>query len=132
MPVTDLDAQGERGQRAHPAQARQAPHHRRKARVGGHLRDLLIERVAAKAGAKDRAVVVLEGRPGAGMLEALAPQPGLVARRPGPALLEHPAVAQQQLRQPVAGPHQIGAGVLAGAHQIAGGLIVPDRAPSPR
>ena len=43
MPVADLDRQREGGQRADPAQARQAPDHRRKARLGGELGDLLIE-----------------------------------------------------------------------------------------
>ncbi|GFG99567.1 hypothetical protein MHIP_00510 [Mycolicibacterium hippocampi] len=63
--------------------------------------------------------MMVEGRPGMGVIESLPPQPGFVDPGPGVPARVHPALAQQQLGQPVPHPHQIGAGVLAGPHQIA-------------
>ena len=97
MEVPDLDRQREGGEGADTTQAREAPDHRRKARLGGHLGDLLIEPLAAKARSEDGGVVVVEGRAGARVLEALAPQPGLVCGGPGAPGLVHQAVAQKEL-----------------------------------
>ncbi len=54
-------------------------------------------------------------------------------RAPGPGrVLPHQTVAQQQLRQPMPGPHQITPGVLPGPHQIPSRLLGLTRNPDHR
>jgi hypothetical protein len=93
------------------------------ARVGRELLDAGVEAITAQPSGQDGAAGVLEGGPRAGMLEALAGQPGLVGARPGATGLVEPPVAQEQLGEAVTGPHQVGARVLAGPHQVAGRLV---------
>ena len=65
---------------------------------------------------------LLVGELQAAFVEALRREPALVRLRPGGALPDEP-LAQEQLGEPVAGAHEVGAGILAGAHQVAGGLL---------
>ena len=58
-----------------------------------------------------------------GRVEALPLEPGVVGADPGlPARVDDP-VAQQELRQPMSGSHQVGAAVLAGADHVAGSFV---------
>jgi hypothetical protein len=120
----DLDRQPERGQRGDPAQAAQAVHDRGELGVGGHHRDRGVEPVPARGDGEHRVVVGLERQPRRGVLEALAAQPRVVPSRPRVAVVvvDDP-VAQQQLGEPVPGPHQVTAGVLTGPDQVPGGLL---------
>ena len=61
------------------------------------------------------------------LVEALLAQPRVVRAGPGLAAGVDDPVAQQQLGQPVPGPHQITAAVLPGPHQIPGGLLLDAR-----
>lgn len=60
---------------------------------------------------------------------SLPVQPGVVGAGPGIAAGRDQAVAQQELGEPVPGPHEIRADVLAGPHQILGCLLRGDRDP---
>ncbi|MCY1245360.1 hypothetical protein D9M72_585070 [compost metagenome] len=67
----------------------------------------------------------LQGR----AVKVLPVQPGVVGVGPClPAGVDQ-AVAQQELRDPVPGPHEVRADVLAGAHQIPGSFIRVARDP---
>jgi hypothetical protein len=55
-------------------------------------------------------------------LEALPAKPRIVCSCPRGRVV-HEAVAEQQLREPVASPHQIAAGVFSRAHEIARGFL---------
>lgn len=60
---------------------------------------------------------------------SLPVQPGVVGVGPGIAAGRDQAVAQQELGEPVPGPHEIRADVLAGPHQILGCLLRGGRDP---
>jgi hypothetical protein len=59
--------------------------------------------------------------------EAQLAQPQIVGIGPGPSAGVDDAPAQQQLREPVPGTHQVAAGVLPGADQVACGFLVQAR-----
>src|SRR5205085_98753 len=56
-------------------------------------------------------------------LEPLPAKPAIVRPRPRGRLVHHP-VPEQQLREPMPGPHQITASVLTSAHEITRGLLL--------
>ena len=122
VPVGDLDAEPDRGQRGDPAQAAQ-PSHRPGQRLGlGHLFDRGVEPVAAGVHREHRVEGLVEGQLHPAPIEVLAAQP--VGVRAGPrAAVPDQALAQQQLGEPVPRPHQISAGVFAGSHQVPGGFL---------
>src|SRR5438046_2511934 len=61
-------------------------------------------------------------------LEPLPAKPAVVRPRPRGRLVHQP-MAQQQLREPVTGPHQIAAGVLASTNEITRRLLFRPRDP---
>src|SRR3990172_5210416 len=87
-----------------------------------------IARLRDRALAASLAVGVLEGKGERPARKALTAEPGVVRERPR-ARLVHEPVAQEQLREPVPGAHQVAACVLAGANEIARRLLVGIRHP---
>jgi len=102
--------------RATAAQARQASHHRREAGRGRQLGDLSIEALASCHGAQHRAVVVIEGRPGARSPRRRA-QPGLVGLVQAPDSYTSPW-RSRSLERRWRAAHQV-ARASRGAHQVA-------------
>jgi len=70
---------------------------------------------------------MIEGRRGVGIVESLATKPGFVNPIPGLPTRVHPALAQQQFRQPVPCGHQVTAAILTRTHQVAGGFLLHGR-----
>jgi hypothetical protein len=70
----------------------------------------------------------LQGR----IIEPLPVQPGAVGGGPDMTSGVDQTVTQQELRDPVSGPPQVNADVLAGTHQIPGGFIRLTRNPHRR
>jgi hypothetical protein len=56
-------------------------------------------------------------------VEVLLAQPSQVGSDPGFAAVVHDSAAQQQLRDPAPGPHQIATGILPGTRQVTGRLL---------
>ena len=127
VPVADLDRQREPGQGADPAQAAQSSHHRGELAVRGHGRDRRVEPVAAclDASARRRSRTRRSSAV-AGRIEPLTAQPDVVGAGPGLTAGVDDALAQQELRQPMPGPHQVTAG---SPHGPGPG---PGRSPGPR
>jgi hypothetical protein len=72
---------------------------------------------------------VIEGSLQMHVIKMVSAQPLLVRACPGRPTGIHKPLPQQQFRQPVPHPHQIGAGILTGPHQIAHRLDLPLRHP---
>lgn len=128
-PVTDLHRQAEGGEHRDSAQAHQRTHDRGVAFGRSEGRDLRIQPVPAVQrqfrGLQTGLVGGLQGR----IIKVLPVQPGVVGIPPGLSAGVDQAVAQQELRDPVPGPHQVRPDVLAGTDQIPGGLIREARNP---
>jgi len=84
--------------------------------------EALVERAAAGNQAVDRGQVVEVGELAVGIVETLAGEPAVVRLRPGRLAWVDAAVAQQHLRDAVAGAAEIDAQLLARTSQIAGTL----------
>jgi len=117
-----LDGEGEGGERRDAAQAGEAVDDLCPGFRGRLHRDGGVERVAAIAHGEHRRQGLFIGDLQGPLGEALPAEPELVRLRPG-ALLPDDAATQEQLGEPVAGAHQVGSGVLAGAYQVAGRLL---------
>jgi hypothetical protein len=104
-----------------PAKRAQPAHERPELRVGRDVREPLVERLAASGQPVARRQVVDERQLGVLMREGLRSQPLAVRLRPRRAV-PHPAVTQQQLREPVPTAHQIDADLLACPGEIPRGL----------
>src|SRR5207244_4704352 len=91
-------------------------------RRAGELADCPVERVSSGLRAEHPAVALVEHDRERPALEPLSAKPRVVCPRPRGRVI-HRAVAQQQLREPVASPHQIATGVLASTYQITRGLF---------
>jgi hypothetical protein len=127
-PVAELDGQRERRERGDAAETDE-PADEIDVRLGsGELGDRLVERVSSGLRVEHPAVALVEDDRERCALEPLPAKPPVVRPRPGGRVVDRP-MAQEQLREPVAGPHQIAAGVLAGAYQIARGLLFGRRHP---
>ena len=124
VPVADLHRQPEPGQGGDPTQAAQPAHDR-----VNSLSAAISAIALSSRSRRPRSAAPPRSRP-----RTPAARPGAVeraaraARRrgPGPGLPAgvDDAVAQQQLGQPVPGPHQIAAGVLPGPDQVPGRLLL--------
>lgn len=121
-PVADLDREREPGQGGDPGQVPQLVHHQGPSRVGGQLFDPGVEPVPAGGGGQHLIQVLLDGEVQVCIVEPLPRQPRQVAAGPGVPVAVHGPMAQQQLRQPVPGPHQIGPAVLPAPDQVPGRL----------
>ena len=127
VPVADLDRKGEPGQGAHSAQASQSSHQWGELGVGGHLADRVVEPVPASLDRQDVVVVGVERQTGRTALELrqrFVAQPDVVLPGPRITVVVDDPVTQQQLRQPVPGPHQITTAVLASTDQVASRLLI--------
>ena len=132
VPVADFDGQPEPGQRRHPTQATQPPHHRGVVAVVGHLQDRLVQPVPPLAGHQHGFEVGVERQLRPGERQPLVAEPCLVPARPGrPAGVDDP-LPQQQFRQPVPAAHQVTADVLPRPDQVPGGFLARRSAPAPR
>lgn len=128
-PVADLDRERERGQRRDAAQTAQPANDVCERRLRGELGDCLVERIAARLRLHDDAVTLLESEGERARGEALPAQPGVVGACPGARVVDE-TVAEKQLREPMTGPHQIAARVLAGANEITCRLLIRLRHPA--
>lgn len=121
VPVAELDRERERRQGRDTTQATETGDDRGEALLRSRLRDRPVERIPARLCLRDRTVALLEGEQERPRRQTQATQPALVRERPGRSRPDEP-VPQEQLREPVAGTHQIRARVLAR----------PDRVPAAR
>ena len=124
VPVTDLDRQPKPGQRRYPTQAAQPVHHGSELGIGGHRCDRRIQTIPEGQGSQHGLVLSVESHPGRRVGKVLAGQPRVVSTRPGRPAGVDDAVAQQQLRDPVPGAHQVPAAVLPRPHQVPGGFLL--------
>ena len=97
-------------------------HHRGVLAVGGHRLDRRIEAIPAGLGRQHSLVVGVEGQLQAWGVEVLLAKPSQMGTGPRLAAVVHDALSQQQLRDPVPGPHQITTDVLACTDQVTGCL----------
>ena len=128
-PVAHLGMQRERPHPGHPPVGAEAAH-----RVGEQLVALpgdqvRLHRSQGGVSGQDSGPVVPEGHGQRGFVEALGHQPRLVLVRPGRPASIHPRVAQQELRQAVAGPGQVLDHVGPGAAQVPHRLLHRRRDP---
>jgi hypothetical protein len=122
-PVAELDGQRERRECRDAAQTNQSTHDIDVRRRRGELGDRLVERVPSALGVEHPAVALVEHERERPALEPLPAKPRVVSPRPrGPAI--HGPMAQQQLREPVASPHQIATGVLTSTQEITSSLLL--------
>jgi hypothetical protein len=122
LPVAELDRECECGQRRDAPQADKTGDDVAEGRLGRELGDRAVEGVAPTLRLRDGAIALVEGERERPVCEALPAKPSVVGERPGGALEDEP-VPQEQLREPLAGTHQIAACVLAGTHEITGCLL---------
>jgi hypothetical protein len=124
--VADLHHDPERGQRVDPAQAAQPGDQAGPLALLGDIGEPAVERLDAAVDQVERLQVAIERELLRGLVEALLAEP---LAPPGPPRLERhpPAVAQHELRQPMAVAHPIEARRLARPDQVADRLQLDGR-----
>ena len=122
VPVAELDRQRERRQRRDATQTNEPADDIRVRRSRGELGDRLVERVPSALRVEHAAVALVEHDRERPALEALPAKPRVVCPRPRGRVVHEP-MAEQQLREPVASPHQIAAGVFTGTNEVPRGFL---------
>src|SRR5919197_2503226 len=120
--VADLGRQPDRRQRVDATRAAKSRHLPLPGGAGDEPLDPALELRAAVNEPLDRAAVVGERCLGRLLTELDRCEPGAVALRPRLALMANP-VSKEELREPMAGAHQIAADVLAGPDEVAKRLL---------
>ena len=123
VPVPEFDGQRESRQGGDAAETDEPLDDVDIRRPGGELGDRFVECVSPGLRVEHASVALVEHDRERSVLEPLLAKPRIVCPRPRGRVV-HRAMAKQQLREPVAGPHQIAAGILARADQITRGLLV--------
>ena len=128
LKLADLGAQAQRRERVDAAHAAQPGDRLRPGRVLGDVCQLVLDALAARQQDVVGVQVVLEGQSRGVIVEAQPGQPAAMLVRPRVrACGEVDLTAQQELPQPLASAHQVGADVLAAAHQVTQPLVLQRR-----
>jgi hypothetical protein len=96
--------------------------HRGVLAVGGHRLDRLVEAVPAGFSLQHGFVFGVKGQLQFRGVEVLLAQPHQVGASPRMAAVVHDSLTQQQLRDPMPGPHQITTDILPRPDQVTGSL----------